>query len=167
MKSDKSKLFSSKKGDQKPDSQPLEPIKTRFWESIKAFVRKHKFSATVGVLAFLWAGPGEVFLAHPYRFSTFIGMRTGRTASEQTLTSLPAEVQRQEVTSATAANIELRKGCEQTRNQLAQQAYAQCIQQNGSKPVCDYRVGQILASPCDTFTPDNFVEDYINKRKGR
>lgn len=131
-----------------------------FGSKIKNFLAAHKGLFTLSVALVLWSTVGEVILAHPYRITTFIGLRTGRTVSEEIRTALPAEATKQEVIAAAGSTVELKKNCQQLRNQLGQQAYVQCVSTGGTLPVCEFKLEQALMQPCDGFSAETLVKDY-------
>lgn len=134
-----------------------------FGLKIKNFVAAHKGLFTLSVALVLWSTVGEVILAHPYRITTFMGLRMGRTVSEEIKTALPAEATKQEVISAAAGTVELKKNCQNLRNQLGQQAFAQCVATGGTMPVCEYKLEQAQSQPCEEFSAETLVKHYQQK----
>ena len=137
----------------------------RFCKKIKKFFAVSKGFLTIGALFVLWGTAGEIVLDHPYRFSTFIGKRGGNIASEEVKAVIPAEATKQEVVMAAGGAVELKKNCQQLRNQLGQNAYAQCIARNETMPVCEFRKQQAEIQPCDGFTAETLVDEYQLKTK--
>lgn len=135
----------------------------RFGAKIKKFLAFNKGFLTLGALFALWGTVGEIVLDHPYRFSTFIGKRSGNVASEEIKTAIPAEAAKQEVVMAAGGAVELKKNCQALRNQLGQNAYAQCIARNETMPVCEFRKQQAEMQPCDEFSAETLVDDYQRK----
>ncbi len=131
---------------------------------INKFLAVNRGFLTVGALFAIWGTAGEVLLAHEWKLSTFLGKRGGNIHSQEITTSINAEATKQEVVVATGGAVELKKNCQQLRNQLGQNAFAQCIATNGTKPVCEYKLLQAQQQPCDSFTPETLVDDYQTKK---
>lgn len=123
---------------------------------------------TISALMFVWATLGEVFLAEPYRFSTFIGTRIGEIEAHKITASLPEETQKAETVTAAQGLVQLRQTCQQNRLQAAQQLYAACIKADGVITGCIFQRDEVMALPCHHFLPAELSPqlDMILKQNG-